>query len=48
MVNYLYDLEKVEQNHETFVSEKKINISKNAKNNKNVIIVEFSIVESFS
>ena len=32
MVNYLYDLEKVEQNHETFVSEKKINISKNAKN----------------
>jgi len=27
MVNYLYDLEKVEQNHETFVSEKKINIS---------------------
>ncbi len=32
MVNYLYDLEKVEQNHEIFVSEKKINISKNAKN----------------
>ena len=32
MVNYLYDLEKVEQNHETFVLEKKINISKNAKN----------------
>ena len=32
MVNYLYDLEKVEQNHETFVSEKKINISKSAKN----------------
>ena len=32
MVNYLYDLGKVEQNHETFVSEKKINISKNAKN----------------
>ena len=32
MVNYLYDLEKVEQNHETFVSEKKINISKHAKN----------------
>ena len=24
MVNYLYDLEKVEQNHETFVSEKKL------------------------
>ncbi len=32
MVNYLYDLEKVEQNHETFVSEKKIIISKKAKN----------------
>ena len=32
MVNYLYDLNKVEQNHEIFVSEKKINISKNAKN----------------
>ena len=32
MVNYLYDLEVVEKNHETFVSEKKINISKNAKN----------------
>ena len=32
MVNYLYDLEKVEQNHEMFASEKKINISKNAKN----------------
>jgi malonyl-CoA decarboxylase len=32
MVNYLYDLEKVEQNHEIFVSEKKINVSKNAKN----------------
>ena len=31
MVNYLYDLEKVEQNHEMFASEKKINISKNAK-----------------
>ena len=32
MVNYLYDLEVVEKNHETFVLEKKINISKNAKN----------------
>jgi len=31
MVNYLYDLDKVEQNHEQFISEKKINISKSAK-----------------
>ena len=31
MVNYLYDLDKVEQNHELYISEKKINISKNAK-----------------
>ncbi len=31
MVNYLYDLEKVEENHEAFISENKINISKNAK-----------------
>ena len=31
MVNYLYDLAKVEQNHEKFISEKKINISKSAK-----------------
>ena len=31
MVNYLYDLEKVEQNHELMVSDKKINISKSAK-----------------
>ena len=31
MVNYLYDLTKVEQNHEKFISEKKINISKSAK-----------------
>ena len=31
MVNYLYDLDKVEQNHEQYISEKKINISKNAK-----------------
>ena len=32
MVNYLYDLDNVEQNHEKFVSEKKINISKHVKN----------------
>ncbi|MDC3088216.1 malonyl-CoA decarboxylase [Alphaproteobacteria bacterium] len=31
MVNYLYDLDKVEENHETFISDNKINISKNAK-----------------
>ena len=31
MVNYLYDLDKVEENHEAFISENKINISKNAK-----------------
>ena len=31
MVNYLYDLDKVEKNHELYTSEKKINISKNAK-----------------
>ena len=31
MVNYLYDLAKVEQNHEKFISEKKINVSKSAK-----------------
>ena len=31
MVNYLYDLDKVEQNHEQYISEKKINVSKNAK-----------------
>ena len=31
MVNYLYDLDKVEENHESFISENKINISKNAK-----------------
>ncbi len=31
MVNYLYDLDKVEQNHELFISEKKIIISKNVK-----------------
>ena len=31
MVNYLYDLAKVEQNHEKFISEKKIIISKSAK-----------------
>ena len=31
MVNYLYDLDKVEQNHEQFISEKKINISKSVK-----------------
>ena len=31
MVNYLYDLDKVEQNHELYISEKKINISKSAK-----------------
>ena len=31
MVNYLYDLEKVEQNHEFLISDKKINISKSAK-----------------
>lgn len=32
MVNYLYDLDKVEKNHELLISEKKINISKQAKN----------------
>jgi len=31
MVNYLYDLTKVEHNHEKFIAEKKINISKSAK-----------------
>ena len=31
MVNYLYNLDKVEENHEAFISENKINISKNAK-----------------
>ena len=31
MVNYLYDLDKVEKNHELYTSENKINISKNAK-----------------
>ena len=31
MVNYLYDLDKVEKNHELLVSEKKINVSKLAK-----------------
>ncbi|MDC0531148.1 malonyl-CoA decarboxylase [Alphaproteobacteria bacterium] len=31
MVNYLYDLDEVEQNHEQYISEKKINVSKNAK-----------------
>ena len=31
MVNYLYDLDKVEENHEAFISDNKINISKNAK-----------------
>ena len=31
MVNYLYDLKKVEDNHEKFIAEKKINISKSAK-----------------
>ena len=31
MVNYLYDLDKVEENHEAFISENKINISKSAK-----------------
>jgi malonyl-CoA decarboxylase len=31
MVNYLYDLDKVEENHESFISENKINISKNVK-----------------
>jgi len=33
MVNYLYNLDKVEQNHELLVSEKRINISKKAKKN---------------
>ena len=28
MVNYLYDLDKVEKNHELLISEKKINFSK--------------------
>ena len=31
MVNYLYDLDKVEENHEAYTSENKLNISKNAK-----------------
>ena len=31
MVNYLYNLDKLEENHELLVSEKKINISKQAK-----------------
>ena len=31
MVNYLYDLDKVEQNHEFFISEKKITMSQNVK-----------------
>ena len=31
MVNYLYDLDKVEENHEAYTSEKKLNISKSAK-----------------
>ena len=31
MVNYLYDLDKVEKNHELLISEKKINVSKLAK-----------------
>jgi hypothetical protein len=31
MVNYLYDLDKVEENHEAYISENKLNISKNAK-----------------
>ena len=31
MVNYHYELDKVEENHESFISENKINISKNAK-----------------
>ena len=31
MVNYLYDLDKVELNHERYISEKKINVSKSAK-----------------
>ena len=33
MVNYLYNLDKLEENHELLVSEKKINISKQAKKN---------------
>ena len=31
MVNYLYNLDKLEENHELLVSEKKIKISKQAK-----------------
>ena len=31
MVNYLYDLDKVEQNHEFFISEKKMTMSQNVK-----------------